>query len=115
MSGDVQDIYLEPDALRARIADLRKAMAYAINHAGGAVSDDCSHEFLCLGAEQVKLYVDRLAAENERLREALRDVRDTVDNGDLNRPLCLRDRITLGDGKEAHEDLDEILDMIDSG
>ena len=50
----------ELERAKADLAALRKAMIYAINHAGGAVSDDCSTEFLCMGADQIKMYCDRL-------------------------------------------------------
>lgn len=52
--------------LRAKLAEvekerdaLRKSFIYAINHAGGKVSDECSTEFLCMGADQIKLYCDK--------------------------------------------------------
>lgn len=56
----------ERDAALARVKEvegerdaLRKSFIYAINHAGGKVSDECSTEFLCMGADQIKLYCDK--------------------------------------------------------
>lgn len=56
----------ERDQALAKLAEvekerdaLRKSFIYAINHAGGKVSDECSTEFLCMGADQIKLYCDK--------------------------------------------------------
>lgn len=49
----------ERDAARAEVARLRKSFAYAINHAGGSVTEDCDLDFLCLGADQVRIHVEK--------------------------------------------------------
>lgn len=53
--------------LEDEIQRLRYSLIYAINSAGGSVSSETSSEFLCLGADQVKLYVAKLKSENHRL------------------------------------------------
>jgi hypothetical protein len=62
--------------------DLRRSLIYAINHAGGKVSDDCSTEFLCLGADQIKLYVEKMRGI---LGEALPTLRRLLNHAD---PVC---------------------------
>jgi hypothetical protein len=69
--GDDKEIAeKERDAARAELAALRKAMIYAVNHAGGSVSDECSTEFLCIGADQIRLHVRNLVSELAAVRAA---------------------------------------------
>lgn len=69
---------MDAPKLKADNERLRGAMAYAVNHAGGRVSDDCSTEFLCMGADQIKLYVERISRDNEQLRGLLDEARESV-------------------------------------
>ena len=58
----------DSNANREDVASLRAAMMYAINHAGGKVDDECSTDFLCMGADQIKLFVDHLKKDLETAR-----------------------------------------------
>lgn len=76
------DAYMhEVDACKEDVLSLRAAMIYAINHAGWAVTDDCSTDFLCMGADQIKLFIDKLKKELEIARgerEAMRKALDEI-------------------------------------
>jgi hypothetical protein len=64
-----EEVYVRLEKeLRAELAVLRRAMIYAINYAGGAVSEECTTKFLCMGADQVKLHVEHLRAKLAALR-----------------------------------------------
>lgn len=63
------------DAAQAEVARLRTSLAYAINHAGGKVDKDCDLDFLCMGADQVRIHVEKKDATIARLVGLLREAR----------------------------------------
>lgn len=58
----------EAGKAQGHIDALRKALRDCAAAVGATVGEECSHQFHCLVAEEVKLVVEKLKAEVERLR-----------------------------------------------